>query len=127
LAVTSVHARAGSGFETRVDLVDLRDQVVDAFRRVLAALIHLEKLVVERADAAFALLELAAQVAVLVSERSISLDQGAHRALEAIELVTVDVGSGNGETPRPTRSYRAGTKGVKRRVDSKRAFWRAQT
>ncbi len=68
-------------------MVDLRDQVVDALGSVLPALVQVEDLLFERADARFALADRSTQVRVLARDATVVLDQTDDRALETIEIV----------------------------------------
>jgi hypothetical protein len=70
----------------RLEVVDLRDQVVDALGRVAPPLVGLEDLAVERAQALALLGELAAQRRVLALQALPIPDELRDGALEALEI-----------------------------------------
>src|SRR5262249_36946657 len=108
--------------ELGVEVVELRDQLVDALGDVLPLLVRLDQPLLERAHAARALLDLAPQRGVLVAHPAVRARQGCDRALEAREGEGFAVALGNWGPP-STRSYRRGRKGGKRdRSDGRTAF-----
>ncbi len=67
-------------------MVDLGDQIVDALRHVAPALVGLEDLAVERADALALLGELVPEGLVLALQAPVTLGQLLDGALEALDV-----------------------------------------
>ena len=80
-------------------MVELRDELVDALRDVLALLVRLEDLLLQAVDAPALLLDLAPQPGVLVPQPTVSLGQRLDRALEPPEVVVVALAIRNRRTP----------------------------
>jgi hypothetical protein len=147
-SVTS--GRLGAGrFELRIELIEVRDQLVDALHGILTALVRSEQLRLERSDATVAFFELAPQVGRLAAKAGVGLGESGYRIFEPIEVVArinvrrinvgrVDVrriyvgritrsGIGNGTTPLSPGTYRGSRQRVKRRTRSNRVDRERQT
>jgi hypothetical protein len=75
--------------EARVELIDLRNQLVDPLHDVLALLIRFQELAVEGADPLAAVLELATQARVLGTLVSVGGGQLGDDLLESLEVESV--------------------------------------
>jgi hypothetical protein len=89
-------------------VIELRDELVDALGDVLALLVRLEHLLLERVDASRLLLDLAAQARVLDPQAPVALGERFDRALQSSEVVrtllVVALAIGNGRPPLRRRS-----------------------
>jgi hypothetical protein len=92
-----------------VELVDLRDQLVDVLSDVLSALVRVAELFFELANALAALVQLDAKGRVRATKELVALDERLHRTLQALEIVVARVAVGNEALPlRVDRTGNAG-------------------
>ena len=101
--------------ELRVEVIDLRDHLVDALGDVLSPLVCLEQLTIEGTDPTRLLLDLASQRRSLLALTPVLLRERGNGALESLEIVGVLFGRNEG-TPVHTGSYPPRRKSVKRRI-----------
>ena len=88
--------------ELRVEVIELRDHLVQAFRNVLSPLVRLEQLSFEGTDAARLFLDLASQRRGLLALTFVRIRERADGALESLEVIGVSFVRNEG-TPRPHR------------------------
>ncbi len=92
--------------ELRVEVIDLRDEIVDPLVYVLAPLVELEHLFFESANANIALFDRPSLGCVLGAQAMLLSDQRTHGPLESCQVVGMSSRVRNGVTPHhPNSSY----------------------
>jgi hypothetical protein len=84
-----------------IELVDLRDQLVDVFSDVLSALVRVAELFFELANPLAALTQLDVKSRVRATKELVPLDERTHRTFQALEIVVARVAVGNEAPPLP--------------------------
>lgn len=86
--------------ELIVELVEMRDQLVQALVRILTSLVCREQLGIERSDSSLAFFDVASKRRVLGDEIPVRIGQGRNRSLQPIEIGDFRSCVGNEPTPR---------------------------
>jgi hypothetical protein len=76
----------GLSVELDAEVIDLRDQLVDALGDVLSPLIGLQELLVEIANALVAGVDLLAKRSILLLQTSVAIHQRCNRLLQSLEI-----------------------------------------
>lgn len=96
-----------------IELIDLRDQLVDVLSNVLSTLVRIAELFLELAYALAALVQLVAKGRVRAAKDLVPLDERLHSTFQTLEIVIIRVAVGNEAYPPSDGSYRERGKGVK--------------
>ena len=106
-------------------MIELGDQLFDALARLLAALVGVEQLFLELADAPLLLLDAGTQCRAVAQQALVTLDQSLDRSLQALQVVRI-ASVRNGDDP-PSMKAMLPTESSTRQVVDVRSSGELQT